>query len=99
MASDFPILSMLVVVPAAGALLVLLMSKRQPGLSKMVATIASTITAVLASSAALAWVRKAVCRTSVVAIRNPVESGNRRLVIFFLFNWRVLLKTVLRKTA
>ena len=47
MASDFPILSMLVVVPAAGALLILLMSKRQPGLPKMVATIASSITAAL----------------------------------------------------
>jgi NADH-quinone oxidoreductase subunit M len=41
---DFPILSMLVIVPAAGALAVALLSRRHPEFMKLVATLTSVIT-------------------------------------------------------
>ena len=44
---DFPILSMLIVVPAAGAVLVLLLSKRRPEYMRLVAAIAAVVTAAL----------------------------------------------------
>jgi NADH-quinone oxidoreductase subunit M len=46
-ALDFPILSMLVLVPAVGALAVLLLSKRRPEFMKLVAVIASVTTGAL----------------------------------------------------
>ena len=44
---DFPILSMLIVVPAVGAVLVLLLSKRRPEYMRLVAAIAAIVTAAL----------------------------------------------------
>ncbi len=41
---DFPILSMLVFLPAAGALIIILLSKRRPELMKLVAGITSVVT-------------------------------------------------------
>ena len=40
---DFPILSMLIVVPAVGAVLVLLLSKRRPEYMRLVASIAAIV--------------------------------------------------------
>jgi NADH-quinone oxidoreductase subunit M len=47
-ALEFPILSMLIVVPAIGALVITLLSKRRPEYTKLVATIASVTTGALA---------------------------------------------------
>src|SRR5688500_1825812 len=44
---DFPILSMLIVVPAVGAVLVLLLSKRRPEYMRLVAAIAAVVSAAL----------------------------------------------------
>jgi NADH-quinone oxidoreductase subunit M len=44
----FPILSMLIVVPAVGALIVLVLSKRRPEYMKLVATVTSVATGAMA---------------------------------------------------
>ena len=45
---EFPILSMLIIVPAVGALLVALLSRRRPEEMKLVATVASVATVTVA---------------------------------------------------
>ena len=52
---DFPILSMLVVVPFVGALLVLLLSRRRPEYMRLVAGTAATLRQVISSSPLSVW--------------------------------------------